>query len=87
MNIDTEAFGYMPEGNKIKSFISSLLAHAREEGYNEGAHEASMVCNDKTVPMAVEKARMKGRLEILEEWDHEQKKMLDGFAHPKDCKL
>lgn len=29
----------------------------------------------------------KGREEVLEEINHEQRKLLDGFAHPKDCKF
>ena len=26
-----------------------------------------------------------GRNQILEEWNHDQRKLLDGFNHTKDC--
>lgn len=28
-----------------------------------------------------------GRKSVLDEMKHEQEKLLDGFAHPKDCKV
>jgi len=30
---------------------------------------------------------IEGRCSVLAEMNHEQKKLLDGFAHPKDCEL
>lgn len=33
----------------------------------------------------LDEAYQAGRESVIAEFDHDQKKLLDGFAHPKDC--
>jgi len=37
--------------------------------------------------LAEQKGYEKGQQDLLDEWNHDQKQLLDGFAHPKDCKM
>lgn len=41
--------------------LKSLLSQAKSEGYDEGAHEATMVCNEKTIPFALAKMNNSGK--------------------------
>lgn len=41
----------------VLDFITRLLSQTREESYDKGAMEASMVCNEKTIPQAVKQTR------------------------------
>ena len=36
---------------------------------------------------ALQAQRDAGRQEVYSEMEHEQKKLLDGFSHPKDCSM
>lgn len=36
---------------------------------------------------AITFGREQGRRELLEELNHEEKKFIDGFSHPRDCEL
>lgn len=59
---------------KIKSFITNLFFQARRDGYDEGAMEASIVCNEKTIPQAVREERQKvveWAENIQDKWDGE----------------
>ena len=38
-----------------------------------------------TLTKVYEEGVQVGRNQILEEWNHSQRKLLDGFNHPKDC--
>jgi len=39
------------------------------------------------IHLAEQKGYERGQQNLLDEWNHDQKQLLDGFAHPKDCKM
>ena len=48
-------------------------------------HDAPMWRIEEIITTALSKAKEQGRQEVLDEIEHEQRKLLDGFAHTADC--
>jgi hypothetical protein len=42
---------------------------------------------EKRLADMYKQGKAEGRYEVLAELEHDKKKLLDGFAHPKDCPL
>lgn len=43
--------------NRLRLFFKKAMEATREESYDKGAMEASMVCNEKTIPQVVKETR------------------------------
>ena len=56
--------------------------HLGEETLRRGLQSA-----ESRLSIALTTAYEAGRQSILDELAHEQKKLLDGFGHPKDCAM
>lgn len=59
------------------------LEKAYQTGYNEGLQLRKDYADIKDEEL--KKAYHAGRRDILDELAHEQRKLLDGLAHPKEC--
>lgn len=74
----------------VRTALNAAIEEARGRAYLKGYNAGLADGSDKPL-LAIENVRAlgirEGRNQILEEWNHDQKKMIDGFSHPKDCEM
>jgi len=74
------------EENTIEGILKDFDIHFPRATYGVNLLEVKYFLSE-SLHLAEQKGYERGQQDLLDEWNHDQKQLLDGFAHPKDCKM